>query len=944
MADARPSFPIFARCIHRSPALARGRRCRTLPAPLYDVAVLHGREDACARIDAALAEARAGRSAALLVRGEAGIGKSALLEYARGQAPDMRLLRVQGAESEAELGYAGLHALLHPVAEEVDELPGPQRCALSVALGLAEGGSADRFLVGAGLVTLLAEVAEEGPVLCLVDDLQWLDAPSAAALEFAARRLQAEGVLLLCACRSGEENEARGDGIPVLELGPLEADAAAALATAHAAEALREPAREEVVRLAQGNPLALVELARVAHTAVDRPAPEVPLSATLERAFLGRAAALPESCLRVLVVASADDTRDLGVVLAAARSLGLEPDALAPAERLGIVRTAGGAVEWRHPLVRSALYRRAPLAEREAAHTALADALTGEANAERRAWHRAAATVAPDARVADELERAAERARARGAHVSAAAALERAADLTPDEETRARRLATAADAAFAGGAVDRARVSLERAEQLGLPALQMRMRRLRGTIEARRGVVLDGYAILAEAGRAAAVEDPEAATEIFTEAASAASYGGDVAGLLAVGNQAAQLDLPEGADARFDADMLAGVSAVLSRDAARGIPLLHSALARGERFSDPERLVRAGAAAMWAGDEPAARALHVRAVRAARDGGSLAALSFALEYVAATEFATAHYESALADAAEGLDLAREAGLERSAAMHLAVVAKVRAVQGHAERCREAADEALRIASRHGLGLPAANATTALALLELGTGRPEDALARLSALSTAGPGAGHPLVSLLAVPDLVEAAVRSGTPERAAAAVEHYGHWASATALPSALAALARCRGLLACSAEAQEQLEAALALEAGGERPFEQARTALLLGELLRRERRRIDARPYLRDALETFVRLGTTPWAERAAGELRASGETARRREVTTREDLTPQERQIARLVSEGATNKQVAAALFLSPKTVEYHLGKVFLKLGIASRAELARLRPAG
>jgi DNA-binding CsgD family transcriptional regulator len=452
--------------------------------------------------------------------------------------------------------------------------------------------------------------------------------------------------------------------------------------------------------------------------------------------------------------------------------------------------------------------------------------------------------------------------------------------------------------------------------------------------------VLDGYKILTDAAAEIGEVDPLRAAAMLAEAASAASYGGDVNGIAEAGRRAAALPSREEAEFGFDAKLLMGTTAVLERDAARGVPLLRQAMVLAERSGDPARLVRAGVAATYVGDDRAARDYWTRAAREARTRGALGSLSFALEFVAIAEATAGKYADAFADASEGLRLAREIGLERSAAIHLATAAGVRAVQGREDECRGLADEALALAARHGLGLAAANATAALARLELGLGRPAEALTRLEALMSAGPGSGHPLVALFATPDLIEAALRADRIERAQTALAPFERWATAAGLPWALAVLARCRGLLSAGRAAVAHFEEAVALHGEGERPFDHARTRLLFGEFLRRERRRVEARPHLRAAAEIFERLGAEPWAARAATELRASGETARRREPSAAGELTAQELQIARLVAEGATNKEVAAQLFLSPRTVDYHLRKVFMKLGISSRAELRKL----
>jgi DNA-binding CsgD family transcriptional regulator len=909
--------------------------------------VLFGRSAECEAIERLLTDARGGRSGAFVIRGDPGIGKSALLAYAEEHAEEMRVLHSRGIESESELAFGGLHQALRPIADRIERVPAPQAAALAGALGLAEARGNDRFLIGAAVLSLLAEAAEERPILCLVDDVQWLDTPSVEALLFAARRLEAEPIAMIFSAR--DDPDAPGAaGLPELRLGPLDRGAAEAVVDAGATASLTPEVRRRLVERAHGNPLALVELAATLspdQISGQEPLHELHLTATLERVFLSRVRQLPASSQRLLLLAAADEAGDVGVLLAAAELLGIEREALTRAEREGLLRPTEAGLEFSHPLVRSAVYQAAASGDRQAAHQALAEALVGEAHADRRAWHRAAAAVFPDEQVAEELERAAERAGLRGAHGVAASALERAAALTDDGERRARRLTDAAEAAWEAGEPGKARALTEQAARLASEAaLRGRIEHIRGTVEARRGVVLDGYRILADGAADIGDVDPLRAAAMLAEAASAASYGGDVNGIAEAGRRAATLPSREEPEFGFDAKLLTGTSAVLERDPARGVPLLREAIALAEESGDPARLVRAGVAATYVGDDAAARKYWTRAAREARTRGALGSLSFALEFVAIAESTAGQYAEAFADASEGLRLAREIGLERSAAMHLATAAAVRAVQGREEECRRLADEALALAARHGLGLAAANASAALARLDLGLGRPAEALARLEALTSAGAGSGHPLVALFATPDLVEAALRADRIERAQTALAVFERWATAAALPWALAVLARCRGLLSAGRTAVAHFEEAVALHGEGERPFDQARTRLLFGELLRRERRRIDARPHLRSALDTFERLGAAPWAERAATELRASGETARRREPGSAGELTPQELQIARLVAEGSTNKEVAAQLFLSPRTVDYHLRKVFMKLGISSRAELHRLELAG
>jgi DNA-binding CsgD family transcriptional regulator len=908
--------------------------------------VLVGRSAECERIEALLAGARGGTGGALVLRGGPGIGKSALLAYAGERSSGMRVLRARGVETEAELAFAGLHQAFHPVLDRLDGVPEPQGAALAAALGLAEPQEPDRFLIAAAALSLASEVAADQPLLVLVDDVHWLDAPSADALLFVARRLEAEPAAMVFSVRDDIGDGAATD-LPGLPLRPLDRDEARELVEA-SASGLNAEGRELVLASAYGNPLALVELASGLaadrETGQDSPR-EIHLSATLERTFFGRAKELPEGTQRLLLLAAADEVGDIGTLLRAAGRLGIGGEALAPAEHAGLVRLRETVVEFRHPLVRSAVYQSAAFSDRQAAHRALADALTGPAHADRRAWHRAAAAVAPDEEAAAEVERVAARARARGAPAAAASAFERAASLTADDELRARRLTDAGEAARDAGTNERALAfATEAARYAGDPVQRGRIDQLNGTIEARRGDVREGFAILANGAKRIAQRDPLRAAAMLAEAASAAAYAGDTAGVAEAGRSAAALPARDDPEFAFDVLLLAGTTAVLERDPERGLPLLREAMALAEASSDPSRLVRAGVAAIYAGEDAAARAFWMRGAREARTRGALGTLSFALEFLAASEATSGNYAAAFADASEGLRLAREIGAERSAAMHLARAASALAVLGREDECRRHADEAIELATARGLGLVIANARWALGVLELGLGRPAEALSRLESLVSDGPGKGYPLIGLFATPDLVEAALRADRIERAQTALATFEAWASATELPWALAALARCRGLLSVGRTALAHLEEAVELHGDGERPFDAARSRLVLGELLRRERRRVDARPHLRAALESFDRLGAAPWAERAAAELRASGETARRRDPSAAGELTPQELQIARLVAEGATNKDVAAQLFLSPRTVDYHLRKVFMKLGLSSRAELHRIDLAG
>jgi DNA-binding CsgD family transcriptional regulator len=911
--------------------------------------MLHGRRAECDTLERLLADARRSRSGVLVVRGEAGVGKSALLDHAAGRADGMAVLRASGVESEAELPFAALHQLLRPVLGLAARLPGAQAEALGGALGLGPPGREepeDRFLVSVAVLSLLAEAAEDRPVLGLVDEAQWLDRSSAEALTFAARRLEAEGVALVFAARDGDPRDFPADGLPELRLQGLGPEPAAALL---AGVGLDLPAEvvDRLVERTGGNPLALLELpGSLAPDQLAGRAPMddvLPLTTRLERTFGDRVRRLPEAARTLLLVAAAETTGDPAVVLRAGDRLGVGASALEEAESAGLVRTGGGRLTFRHPLVRSAAYQTATLAARQAAHRALAEVLGGEDAADQRAWHLSSATVGPDQRAADALEQTADRARRRGGHAAAAAALERAAGLSGDDAERGRRLAAAAEAAWLAGQGDRAAALLDRAEPLAADLRgQVTVAHLRGSIEASRGVALDAAAMLVAASELAAPVDSSRALQMLVEASEIASYAGDVTPTAELGRRAAALPVVDKVG-EFLSDLLQGMGRVAEGDGPGGAALLRQAIAKAGSFDDPRRLLWAGVAAFFVGEDGTGDALFARAVARARRQGAVGLLPRALEYLAPVELVAGRYDAAAATASEGLRLASDTGDDTSACRHLATLAHLAALRGEEDTCRGRAAEALDRAAARGLGLPATLAGAALALLELGLNRPAEALGRLQRLLVAGPGAGSPFFSVYTVPDLVEAAVRAGQPDAATAPLAAFEQLATMAGTRELLAQLARCQGLVGPDEAAAGHFEEALALHDGQGRPFELARTELAYGEALRRARRRGQARAHLRSALETFQRLGAIPWAERAGAELRATGERARRRDPGALRQLTPQELQIVRLVGEGGTNREIGAQLFLSHRTIDYHLHNVFVKLGVSSRAELIRLQLA-
>jgi DNA-binding NarL/FixJ family response regulator len=931
------------------------------------LSALYGRRAEEQVIDGVLARARDGRSGVLVIRGEAGIGKTALLEYAaQAAAPDMTVVRGGGVESEAELPFAGLHLILRPVLHRIGDLPPTQAAALRGALALpgSTGGraAADRFLVGLGVLTLLSELAEDRPLLCLIDDAHSLDHASADALFFAARRLDAEGVAMLFAARDGHVLAA--EGLAALWLGGLDDEAATELLTAHAG-VLAPGVRDRVMQEAAGNPLALIELPAML-SAQQRAGELTPLAfhigtvspaSRVHDAYRDRIGSLPESTQAMLLLAAADDTADLGTVTRASEVLGCSLADLVPAERANLVSVGEGGVMFRHPLLRAAAYHAPSLSLRLAAHRALAQVLDGPENADRRAWHRAAASVGPDDEIAAELEHAAERARTRTGYAAASSAYARAAQLTRDREGRARRLVAAAEAAAGAAQAGRARDFAAQATRLGTDSrILARAARIRAALEFDQGSSQAAHAILVAAAGSIAAQEPAAASTLLIEAVRNAHFAGDPASAQEAVAQLMAMSPPEGTPPPPFIGALAGLADLLGANPSRGIARIRDwlteqppAAAAGARTARPEpgpgprvplgRFLGA-AMAVWAGDDAATYERVTSVVTHCREQGAIGLLPMALHGLAIAQIQRGRHRDAADSAAEGLRLAEDTG-QGARAWHLrCILSWLAAVAGDAERCRGLAEDSVGYAVRDGVRLAAAWGDWALALLDLGTGAPGAALDRLEAAADAGTY--HPLIATLYAPDQVEAAVRAGQPDRAQAPAAWFGEWAAATGQPWAAAVAARCRALLSADGNAEQHFAEAVRLHALGGRPLEQARTRLVYGEWLRRERRRVDARLQLEVARTIFSELGAEPWAERARAELRATGAPAVAATggsgAVSR--LTAQELHVVRLAALGRTNREIAAQLFLSPRTVGFHLYKAFPKLGISSRAELNRL----
>ena len=846
--------------------------------------MLYGREAECALIDSLIARAADARSGVLVLRGEPGIGKSGLLEYAVEKRGSCHLLRGEGVESEVQLPYAALHQLLYPALDRVDALPTLQSVALKSAFGLGSAPTPDRFLVAVAALTLMSELAAETGLVCLVDNAHWLDQPSADALRFVARRLQAEGIALLFAAREGEIHRFNSIGLPQCQVHGLAIADAIALMTSRT-PALPAAVMKQLITQTGGNPLALLELPSVLTTAElagEHALPEpLPAGRQIELAFAAMAGRLDAGTQSLLLVTAAEETGDLSVVLRAAGMLGAPSAALDRAERTGLLRVSGNTVNFRHPLARSAIYQHATFAARRAAHEALAGELHREQEVDRRAWHLAAAAVEPDAELAAALAASADRARRRAGPSAAAAALERSAALTPEDSLRGSRLLAAADAAWAAGAPQHALSLLSRADLLIVSGRERAaLLYLRGLIELRCGVPETAYELLLRSAARSRERDPRAALEALVLAGEAASFGGDHRLTIELGRHATAVRAEGTAEQAQMVGLLVGVAEAFSGDWQGGTQRLRSVVESGQSSEDPVHLLRVGRAAIYLGDDRAALTLHARAVDISRRTGAISLLPVALERFAFANLLAGRLAETAVAGTEGLKLAHDMGQDELTAHHLLSLALVGAWRGEADACRGYARQANDLATSRRLGLIASGTTWALGLLELGLGRPTEALKHLTPVIN-GHGPAHPAARLWATPDWVEAAARAGEPQLAIPAMREFESWADMVGLPWARAVAARCRALLIPTDDSAGSYLPALALHDDGNRPHERARTELVYGEALRRARMRTASRIHLRAALASFEQLGAAPWAERARAELRASGETTQSRGV---------------------------------------------------------------
>jgi DNA-binding CsgD family transcriptional regulator len=884
--------------------------------------VLLGREQEQQKLRQLLATARTGRSSVVALVGEPGIGKSALLDDAEGAAAGMRVLRARGIQSEGEVPFGGLLELVRPALAAVPRIPAPQARALESALALRPTGAYDRFAVGAATLSLVAMLAEEAPLLVLVDDAQWLDAASAEALLFAVRRLLADPIAVVLAVREGEASLLDGSGLPSIRIGGLDRDAAGELLGALPASTV-----DRLHAATAGNPLALLELAEEPDTLATLP-PEgpVPVSGHIAQAFLRRSASLSQRARHALLLAATSDTGDVATLSRA----GLRVENLAEAEKAGLVRIADGTVRFRHALARSAVYAQAAPDERRAAHRILAEVLP-DRDVDRRAWHLAAAAAGADAAAAAALEQAGQRARDRSAYSAASAAFERGARLDPDDARRGGLLYQAAESAWLGAAAERARLLLDEAD---LIAPHPHIDALRGQIATRRGPVMDGYELLVSAAERS---EPKEAVLMLAEAADACFYSGAADRMLAAAERAYALAENDPV-AQFYASSARGAALMVA--GGDGAPDLRRALElyrRGSFEDDPLTLAWAAIGPLFLREAEAGRELIAHAIATAREHAAIGVLPRLLNRLARDEAMTDRWPDAEADFDETIRLAREAGQRTELVAALAGLAWLEGRQGREEACRAHAEEGRALARDLGVGFYELWTYTALGELELALGRPVEAIVELEAHEARAAELSFDDVDMSTQPELVDAYLRLGRTGEAEAAAEQHGARARSKGRPWALARAHRCLGMVADDFVAP--FEAALAFHAETPDLFEAARTQLAYGARLRRSRRRVQARERLRPALEAFDRLGPSPWGEAARAELAATGETARRRDSSTLGDLTPQELQIALLLGSGKTTREAAAALFLSPKTIEYHLRSVYRKLGVNSRQALAQ-----
>ena len=887
-------------------------------------------------LDRLLETARGGQSAVLVIRGEAGIGKTALVRYAARRASGFRVGQIAGVEAEMELPFAGLHRLCAPMLAQLDALPDPQQSALRVSFGLLSGDVPDRFLVALAALSLFAEVAEKRPLLCLVDDAQWLDAATSQVLGFIARRLLAESIAIVFTVREPSDERELAD-LPELSLGGLQDDDARALLSAVLPGRLDDRVRDRLVSETRGNPLALVELPRGRSTGELAGGFGLPAAGTLpsqiEEHFRQRIAVLPHATQRLMLLAAADPVGDATLLWRAAASLGVERQAAEPAAGEQLLEI-GAQVRFRHPLVRSAAYRAATMTDRRAVHAALATATDPEMDPDRRAWHRAHAAIAPDEEVAGELIDSASRAQGRGGIAAAAAFLERAVTFTPDPGSRASRALTAAQMKLEAGDLSAAGSLLAAADAGPLDELgQARAQRVHAQIafDARRGS--DAPPLLVRTAQRLESLDLELARDTHLKALVAVIYAAALATDPAPADVArAALAAPLGPEPLPGSQLLLlGLATRLTDGYAAAAPTLTAALRAylaDERHLDWS-CVAYGLAAMDLWDDDAWHEVASSQVELARATGALILLPFALDYLATFHIHAGNLSlaSALIEEAQNLDL----GVRAETLPYVPL--KLAAWRGDVPTVLHLVEVMIGGAHSRGEGCAVTVAEYATAILYNGLGEYELAFEAAQKAAAADEIA----TSSWALSELVEAAARSGRQEIARESLDELCERTSASGTAWAKGTEACVSALLEDGESAEHLYRAAIEALGRSRMAAHLARARLSYGEWLRRENRRVDAREPLRQAYDVFARIGADGFADRARRELLATGEKVRKRRDDTRDELTPQQEQIAKLARDGRTNPEIGTELYISPRTVEWHLGQVYTKLGISSRKGL-------
>lgn len=899
--------------------------------------MLYGRAEELATLTTMVDSARSGRASAIVIRGEAGVGKSALVDELTSQSEDVQVLRTRGVESEVDFAFGGLYEVLRPAMPRIRRLPPGQASAMRTAFGLDVGAVTEPLLVSVGALSLIAELAEETPVLCVVDDAHWLDPVSATALAFVARRLTAERVVMVFTVRDEEAHRIDIAGISELRLDRLDETASRDLLVSRFPD-IASAVTERLFENTLGNPLALVEMAgglseQQLQGSIRLPE-QLPASGDLSDAFLTRARRLSGAAQQLLLVIAIDDTGNLRTVLESASRLDIPPEGLDEIETTRLVDIEDTQVRFHHPLMRSAVLHGSSRPEQREAHKALAATYRAAGDLERAASQLFAATDGVDETVAAELEEAAIPARRRGGFEAASGALEHSAALTPDPDTRARRLLAAAEDAWTAGLFDRARRLVDSSRALtDETSVPTELVRLQAWIEMNDGSVETARDVLWENARRTISNDPLISLEMAAAAAEMAWVQSDFNALKEMGSSLPSFESVPSSSSHYSL-LLTGFIAHAHGDLLGGTAALVEATHIAEDQDDNDLLNSAGHVAFYTGDDSAAHRINTKVAARARSTGSIGRLIYALQRQAPAEILKGRFALAAATLEESSGLAKSIGRESIVTVTTAWQAYLSAIRG-TDEFKSLIPKVEDHIATGALGvlrpLVESVISWSQATREAIDDRQASALQRLRSID-------HPAIKMMAAFDLIDLGIRAGQGNEAMQAIDWVESLASAAVAGWASTLVSYGRALMS-EEDAESHLRQALAGGGPNQRPFDMARIRLALGIHLRRNRQRMEARPHLEEALASFESMGARLWGERASRELRASGKTARARDPSTIFDLTPQELQVARFVSQGLTNREVAERLFLSPRTVDYHLRKIFVKLGISSRSRLSQ-----